>query len=81
MNTRWEYLQLDAPFTHAEEQANELGKDGWEMVNAESSQGYVLMWFKRPHIPDSTIIPRWEIKMSKHRDIPASPDEKEQPDA
>jgi hypothetical protein len=52
MAMRWEYLRLQADvhdIRASDVEAEQLGKDGWELVAVvESAGSYIHMWFKRP---------------------------------
>jgi hypothetical protein len=49
--TRWEYKQVVRSLSEnkfpSEEELNQLGKDGWELVTILSSSGFLYLYFKR----------------------------------
>ena len=48
---KWEYLrtQVDTnKIKDSDEAIGQIGLQGWELVNAVCTQGWVHFWFKRP---------------------------------
>lgn len=49
--TRWEYVrtQIDAnKIKDSDATLDQLGHEGWELVDVTHTDGYIHMWFKRP---------------------------------
>ena len=45
--TKWHYYVR--PGTLSQDALNEIGKEGWELVSVDSSDGEPVFYFKRPH--------------------------------
>ncbi len=49
--TRWEYLRTQVSADKIKDidtQIDQLGRQGWELVDTVFTQTYVHFWFKRP---------------------------------
>lgn len=48
---KWEYAHKVMPVNHDEvvKQLNELGQDGWELIDADPVNGLFSVFLKRPY--------------------------------